>query len=136
MTILKLSFYFIIQLPVGVAFWMKEMNVRIVQHNLRVVSQYYQRIGTVRLATMVGLTTDALEASLSKLSEQSTAEGSTVGTGGFYVKIDRPAGIVNFKAPREPESVLSDWAGDVSKMLSLMETTCHLINRETMVYKV
>ena len=27
---------------------MKEMNVRIVQHNLRVVSQYYQRIGTVR----------------------------------------------------------------------------------------
>jgi 26S proteasome regulatory subunit N5 len=90
---------------------------------------------------MVGLTADDLEENLSKLSEESAVAGSgsaegTVGIGGFYVKIDRPRGVISFRGPREPEIVLSDWAGDVGKMLTLMESTCHLINRETMVNKV
>ena len=90
---------------------------------------------------MVGLSTDDLEAHLSRLSESGSkslkeGENGANGNNGLYVKIDRPSGIINFKAPRECESVLSDWASDVSKMLTLMENTCHLINRETMVYKV
>jgi len=31
--------------------------------------------------------------------------------------------------------VLQDWASDISKMLSLVETTCYLINKETMMHK-
>ena len=57
-------------------------------------------------------------------------------SGDAYVKIDRPAGIVSFRSPRQPAEVLSDWSSDIGKLLSLMETTCHLINRENMVYKV
>ena len=142
--------YFVLQLPVGVAYWLKELHVRVVQHNLRIVSQYYKKITTVRLAEMVGLTPDSLEEHLSRLSEASinnnpiskngqNDQGGNGGNGqgnGLYVKIDRPRGVIDFQRPRECESVLSDWAGDVSKMLTLMETTCHLINRETMVYKV
>ena len=117
------------------------MNVRVVQHNLRVASKYYRRITTHRLANMIGLSADDLEENLSKLSEECSVAGSgsaegSVGIGGFYVKIDRPCGVISFRGPREPESVLSDWAGDVSKMLNLMENTCHLINRETMVNRV
>lgn len=97
---------------------------------------------------MVGLSTDELEDHLSRLSESGSkslkdvviSENGNGNSGneasGLYVKIDRPSGIINFQEPRECESVLSDWASDVSKMLSLMESTCHLINRETMVYKV
>ena len=126
------------------SYWLKEMNVRIVQHNLRVVSQYYQRIRTSRLAAMIGLSTDDLEDNLSRMSEHSeehSTERSASGTGSlgigkFYVKIDRPAGVINFKCTREPDAVLSDWAADVGKMLSLMENTCHLISREIMVHKV
>ena len=125
----------------GVTYWLKEMNVRIVQHNLRVVSQYYQRIRTSRLAAMIGLSTDDLEDNLSRMSEHSAEDHSALGSGSlgigkFYVKIDRPAGVINFKCTREPDAVLTDWAADVGKMLSLMENTCHLISREIMVHKV
>ena len=132
---------------VGVAYFLKELHIRVIQHNLRIVSQYYKKITTIRLAQMVGLTPDSLEEHLSRLSEasitnnvisknnQDTNNSGNQGNG-LYVKIDRPRGVIDFQRPRECESVLSDWAGDVSKMLTLMETTCHLINRETMVYKV
>jgi len=56
--------------------------------------------------------------------------------GDIYVKIDRPAGVVAFEKPRAPEAVLSDWASDMGKLLGIMESTCHLINRENMVHKV
>lgn len=51
-------------------------------------------------------------------------------------QIDRPAGIVSFDKPRAPEAVLTDWASDMGKLLGIMESTCHLINRENMVHKV
>ena len=34
--------------------------------------------------------------------------------------------------PGTAESVLSDWASDIGKLLHLVETTTHLINKENM----
>jgi hypothetical protein len=31
--------------------------------------------------------------------------------------------------------VLTEWSADIGQLLHLMEATCHLINRENMVYK-
>ena len=107
-------------------FFRKQMRDRVVQHNLRVVARYYTRIRSQRLATLLDLPYDVLETHLSEV-----ASG-----GDLYLKIDRPAGIVSFHARPQPEQVLSDWASDVGKMLHLMEATCHIINRENMVYKV
>jgi 26S proteasome regulatory subunit N5 len=140
------------------SFWLKTLHTRVVQHNLRVASGYYTRIHTARLAGMLGLTVDELESHLSDVVEGAESASATAviarngavgaarkksamsvqteGDVGIYVKIDRPAGIVDFTRPRAAETVLSDWASDVHKMLSLMESTCHLINRETMVHKV
>lgn len=78
------------------------------------------------MAEMLGLQEDVLEAQLSEMSSN----------GEIFVKIDRPRGIISFTAPTAPEEVLSDWAGEISSMLSLMESTCHLINRENMVHKI
>lgn len=110
----------------AMVYYKKLMQTRIIEHNLRVVSKYYRRIHNNRLSAMLNLNQDLLEEHLSSLSNNE----------GFYVKIDRPAGIINFHAPRHAEAVLSDWAGDVDKMLSLMESTCHLINRENMVHNL
>jgi 26S proteasome regulatory subunit N5 len=108
------------------AFFVKQLRDRVVQHNLRVVARYYTRIHSLRLAALLGLSYDELEVHLSDI-----ASG-----GDLYVKIDRPAGVVCFHERPQPEQVLSDWASDVGKMLQLMEATCHIINRENMVYKV
>lgn len=56
-----------------------------------------------------------------------------VSEGAVYAKIDRPKDIVRFAAPKNPEAVLSDWARDIDKLLHLVETTTHLIDKENMV---
>ncbi len=102
------------------------LRQRVVQHNMRVIAGYYKRIRFARLGELLGLTQDALEIHLGELAL----------SGDAYLKIDRPAGIVTFGLPKPAAGVLSDWASDIGKMLSLMESTCHLIRRENMVYKV
>ena len=107
-------------------YFVKTLNTRVVEHNLRVVAGYYRRIKSTRLGEMLGLDADQLETHLSEMSSD----------GVIHVKIDRPAGIITFEKPRAPEAVLSDWASDMGKLLNVIENTCHLINRENMVYKV
>lgn len=107
-------------------FFRQQLRDRVVQHNLRVIARYYKRIHSARLAELLGLTFEALEVHLSEI-----AAG-----GDLYLKIDRPAGIVSFHERPLPEQVLTEWSSDVGKMLQLMEATCHIINRENMVYKV
>jgi 26S proteasome regulatory subunit N5 len=106
------------------------LRTRVTEHNIRVLHSYYTRIHSKRMAAMLGLTEDVLEEQLSEMSSQGEGEGQV------YVKIDRPRGVISFVAPSPPEAVLSDWAGEISGMLSLLESTCHLINRENMVHKI
>jgi len=101
----------------------KLLHTRVVQHNLRVVAGYYERIHSQRLASMLCLTLAELESHLTELAA----------SGDLHVKIDRPMGITTFKKTRAAEAVLSDWASDIGSLLGLMESTCHLINRENMV---
>ena len=131
------------------------LHNRVVEHNIRVISTYYTQIRTSRIAELLNLSVDALEVHLaemshgvSSISQSSIEDGAgskaTVtedeqnGNGGtvLYIRINRPAGIVCFEKPHSAESTLSEWAGGISDLLSLMETTCHLINRENMVHKV
>ena len=107
-------------------YFRQQLRDRVVQHNLRVVARYYKRIHSVRLAALLDLSFEALEVHLSEISSG----------GDLHLKIDRPAGIVSFQERQSPEQVLTEWSSDVSKMMQLMESTCHLINRENMVYKV
>ena len=65
---------------------------------------------------------------------KATRPDATDGT--LVAKIDRPAKIIQFTPPKPPEEALSDWAADISKMLTLVDNTCHLINKEHMVHKV
>lgn len=106
--------------------WKKLLHTRVVQHNVRVVSKYYTQIRVPRLAAILGLTEDEVERHVSDM----------VSNMGLYCKIDRPAGIARFAKPKPPEEILSDWANDISKMLNLVEMTCHLINKEMMIYKL
>mmetsp|Transcript_88811 Transcript_88811/g.248577 ORF Transcript_88811/g.248577 Transcript_88811/m.248577 type:complete len:457 (+) Transcript_88811:75-1445(+) len=104
------------------AFWRESLHRRIIQHNVRIISNYYQRIHGARLAQLLGLDATRLEKEIAAM----------VSDGTVYAKIDRPKDIVRFSAPKNPEAVLSDWASDIDKLLHLVETTTHLINKENM----
>lgn len=112
--------------PEAEADFKKYFHLRVTQHNLRVVGKCYTRMYTATLSSMLGLTEEELEVHLSDMCS----------SGDLYLKIDRPQGIVDFAAPVAPETALSDWSSDMSKLLGLMESTCHLINRENMVHRV
>ena len=103
-------------------FWHESFHRRIIQHNIRIVSLYYKRIHGARLAQLLGLDADRLEREISTM----------VSDGSVYAKIDRPKDIVRFAAAKTPEAVLTEWSGDIDKLLHLVETTPHLINKENM----
>ena len=105
--------------------FLKLFRTRIIEHNIRTIVSYYTRIRISSLSKVLTLPQDVLEEHLSDLAS----------AGDITCKINRPDGIVSFKKNRAPEAVLSDWASDIGKMLNLMESTCHLINRENMIYK-
>lgn len=102
--------------------WHDIFHRRVIQHNIRTVSLYYKRIHGARLAQLLQLSADRLESEIA----------SMVSDGTVYAKIDRPADIVRFEKPKSSEAILSDWAGDIDKLLHLIETTTHLIHKEQM----
>lgn len=81
--------------------------------NIRVVAAYYTRITLDRLSSLLDLSRKETEATLSRL----------VVSGTVWAKVDRPAGIINFRAKRSAEDVMNDWSSDMQKLLSLVEKT-------------
>ncbi|ORY91686.1 hypothetical protein BCR35DRAFT_286656 [Leucosporidium creatinivorum] len=100
------------------------LHDRVVEHNIRTISKYYTRITVSRLSQLLDLTEPKTESFLSSLVSSKTV----------YAKIDRPAGIVSFKAPRTGDQVLNEWSSDVGKLMGLIEKSCHLIAKEHAVH--
>jgi len=100
------------------------LKKRNVQHNIKVVSEYYDQINTSRLCELLGLSDKETETELSEL----------VCSKFVHAKIDRPAGRIKFGLPPTYTDRLNDWGGSISKMLDLVENTCHLIQKEQMIH--
>merc|ERR1711865_442806 len=100
------------------------LKKRVVQHNIKVVSEYYDEIHMKRLCELIDLGERETETELSEL----------VCSKFVCAKIDRPAGKVRFGQRQTYTDRLNDWGGSISKMLDLVENTCHLIQKEQMVH--
>jgi 26S proteasome regulatory subunit N5 len=96
---------------------------RIVQHNIKVIAGYYDQIHIQRLCELLGLSDKDTELEMSEL----------VCSKFIHAKIDRPGGTVRFGLKQTYTDRLNDWSDSVTKMLDLVENTCHLIQKETMV---
>jgi 26S proteasome regulatory subunit N5 len=100
------------------------LRKRLNQHNIKVVSRYYDQIKTARLNELLGLDDKETETELSEMV-----------CGKFVsAKIDRPAGTIKFGQKVNYTDTLNDWGGSISKMLDMVENTCHLIQKEQMVH--
>jgi len=102
----------------------EHLHKRVVAHNVRIISQYYSRITTARLAELLDLSEEETEKCVSEL----------VVSGSVFAKIDRPLGQVGFTRPKDPNHYLNDWSHNVSDVLDLIDKACHLINRETVIH--
>ncbi|SCZ98477.1 BZ3500_MvSof-1268-A1-R1_Chr7-1g09171 [Microbotryum saponariae] len=100
------------------------LHDRIIEHNIRTLSKYYTRMTMTRLSQLLDLTPAKTEAFLSSLVSSKTV----------YAKIDRPAGIVSFQAPKSGDEVLNEWSSDVGKLMGLIEKSTHLIQKEYAVH--
>ncbi|KAK4056568.1 proteasome regulatory particle subunit [Microbotryomycetes sp. JL221] len=96
------------------------LHDRVVEHNIRVISKYYTRVTVTRLSELLDLDQNKTESFLSSLVSSKTV----------YAKIDRPAGTVSFEQPKTGDQILNDWSSDVSKLMGLIDKTCHLIAKE------
>jgi len=109
----------------GIKLW-SDLHKRVIAHNLRVIAGYYSKIRLDRLAQLMDLSIEDAEINISEL----------VVSKSIYAKIDRPKGVVCFIKPQHPNDLLNDWSSNISTLLDLVENTCHLIHRETMVRAV
>lgn len=105
---------------------MEDLKLRIIEHNVLVVAKYYNRIKTQRLSELLDLSAADTEKHLSQL----------VVAKAICAKVDRPAGLVRFGKRPEPEDLLNGWAGNIGKLLDLVEKSCQQIQKEAMVHKV
>ncbi|QDZ20919.1 regulatory subunit of 26S proteasome [Chloropicon primus] len=101
-------------------------KLRVVDHNILVISNYYSQITLPRLADILKIDVEEAEKYLSDLVLKKTVKA----------KINRPQGIINFGAKPKPEEVLSQWSGNIGKLLELLEKSCHKIHKEAQQHKV
>lgn len=101
-----------------------DLRKRVIEHNVRVVAKYYTRIRMDRLRVLLDLDQDETEQYISQLVTQKT----------IYARIDRPARIVSFAEPKNPDDVLNEWSANMKSLLGLLERVDHLITRVSGFY--
>eukprot|EP00879_Flechtneria_rotunda_P000771 GHRR01000892.1.p1 GENE.GHRR01000892.1~~GHRR01000892.1.p1 ORF type:complete len:495 (+),score=198.91 GHRR01000892.1:353-1837(+) len=105
---------------------LEDLKLRVIEHNVLVVTKYYTRISITRLAELLDLTPDQAEKQLSELVVAKAVSAT----------IDRPAGVVMIGKTQQPEDVLNSWSKNISKLLGLVEKATQQIQKEAMVHKV
>lgn len=113
----------------------KNLQKRIIEHNLRTINKYYTQIQLPRLAELLQLLVDDLEQYVLEL----------VNLGMISAKINRPEGIIRFSAPGTSlkaldlsriNDTLNSWCHNVDKLLEEIDSIGHLINKEEMMHGI
>lgn len=102
------------------------LQMRVVEHNIRVLAKYYTRITMPHFANLLHLHNKEAE---KRLCEQ-------VVKGTVTAKIDRLDGVISFTAPKDTEEILNAWSGNLNSVMNLIGNSNHLITKERMVHQV
>jgi len=102
------------------------LRSRIIEHNVRIVSKYYTQMTFARFCELLSTTEEEAEAVLSRLVVQET----------IHARIDRPAGCISFRKATSSVETLNEWSASVNKLMALVDTTIHDINKEEMIARI
>lgn len=119
----------------------KNLQKRIIEHNLRIINKYYLFIKLERLAFLLQLETQEAETYVSEM----------VNSGMISAKINRPQGVIKFEKLQHGSAagstritsnsenindLLNSWTYDVDRLLEEVDSIGHLINKEEMMYGI
>merc|ERR1712228_724037 len=104
---------------------MQRLKDKIIQHNVRVIAGYYNRISTKRLSSFLSIDVDATEEFVSKMVTDKE----------MFARINRLDGIIRFKKKETENQILNSWKSDTDKLLDLVDLTCHQIHKEMVIHK-
>jgi 26S proteasome regulatory subunit N5 len=90
------------------------------------MSKYYTRVRTDKMAQLLDLSKDEAEQFLSNL----------VSNKSIVAKIDRLQDIVTFQQNKSPQDILNEWSSNLNSLMTIINKTCHLINKEETVHAV
>ena len=95
---------------------------RLIEHNLRVISEFFSQITLQRLSQLVKVPEVKVEQVLCNLIVEKI----------IYARINRPTKIISFQKLLKPEERLDIWSGKISEVLELIVSTGHMIAKEEM----
>eukprot|EP01084_Bolivina_argentea_P226032 381877_1 len=98
---------------------------KIIEHNIRVIEKYYNRISTKRLSQFLTINIDKTEEYVSKMVTDKI----------IFARINRLDGIIRFKQKETSNKILNAWKSDTDKLLDLVDLTCHQIHKEMVIHK-
>ena len=93
---------------------------------MRIMAKYYTRVRTEKMAQLLDLTKDEAEQFLSNLVSNKT----------INAKIDRLQNIITFQQKKSSQEVLNEWSINLNSLMTIINKTCHLINKEETVHAV
>lgn len=97
-----------------------DFKKQLIQHNLRTVEKYYEKVTIQRLSELFEDPIDQIESELCEMINKKL----------IVARIDRLHGTISFKTKKSENEVLNEWRVDIHKILDLVDSTCNLINRE------
>lgn len=103
-----------------------DLKIRVVEHNIRVMAEYYTRIYLKRMSELLDLNEAETEEFLSNLVVKKTVQA----------KIDRLAGIVHFQKRKDPNDLLNEWSFNINSLMQHVNKATHLIIKEEMIHKL
>jgi len=104
----------------------KRLHECVGEHNVRMVTQYYDQVTFERMAQLLEFPLEEMEKFVCNL----IVTGVTPD-----VKIHRPLRVIKLKARRENIETLDQWGSNVKKLTGILNKVTHLIHKEEMVYK-
>ena len=101
-------------------------RLRVIEHNIYTISKFYSKITLNRLADILELPQDEAEKRVCAMVTER----------GLSVKIDRSSGTIKFGSTPAKSEILNAWSGKIQKVLTLLESTCQQIQKESQIHKV
>ena len=98
----------------------------LIQHNLGIFKKYFSQVKLQRISEMIAIEVNEVEQELADMCINKH----------ICAKINRINLTVNFKPKQEAADKLNDMNFDLGKMLEVIETTCHLIDKENLKFDI
>ncbi len=100
------------------------LEKRVVEHNIRIIASYYRQITLERMSQLLHQSREQTELSVAEL----------VNAKMIQAKMDRPRGVIVFRAPLAPMQLMENYSANIKDLLQKIDQVGHLVHRELVLH--